>query len=212
MFGDFRCYSMSMLLLWLLVHPALVSAESSKNFYKKGMAAEQRGDLDTAAIPAQVRQMVQSVNPELPVYGAQMLDDAVSASLAERRFSMEVVAAFAATALLLAALGLYGVISFIVNERSHEIGVRLALGAKPGRILNMVLRQGLWLALSGAAIGLIGALIGMWLARELALPELFILDIGDVHFPIIWSIIGSALFVAVLSLLTRATTPGPNEP
>lgn len=140
---------------------------SAYQTHGKELAVFLRGDLDTAAIPAQVRQMVQSVNPELPVYGAQMLDDAVSASLAERRFSMEVVAAFAATALLLAALGIYGVISFIVSERSHEIGVRLALGAKPGRILNMVLRQGLWLALSGAAIGLIGALVAAHLMAGL---------------------------------------------
>lgn len=103
--------------------------------------------------------MVQSVNPELPVYGAQTLDDAVSASLAERRFSMQMVACFAATALLLAALGIYGVISYIVSERTHDIGIRLALGASRTEILAMILRQGLWLAMAGAALGLVGALI-----------------------------------------------------
>ena len=125
----------------------------------KELAIFLRGELDPSAIPDQVRAMVQSVNPELPVYGAQMLDDAVAASLAERRFSMEMVACFAATALLLAALGIYGVISYIVSERSHEIGIRLALGARRGKILQMVLREGLVLALSGAALGVGGALI-----------------------------------------------------
>ena len=125
----------------------------------KELAIFLRGQLDPSAIPDQVRAMVQSVNPELPVYGAQTLDDAVSLSLAEKRFSMEMVGCFAATALLLAALGIYGVISYIVNERSHEIGIRLALGAKRGRILEMVLRQGLTLAIAGAALGLGGALI-----------------------------------------------------
>ena len=125
----------------------------------KELAIFLRGHLDTSAIPEQVRAMVQSVNPELPVYGAQTLDDAVSASLAERRFSMEMIACFAATALLLAALGIYGVISYIVSERSHEIGIRLALGARRDRILGMVLRQGLALALAGAALGVGGALI-----------------------------------------------------
>jgi putative ABC transport system permease protein len=103
--------------------------------------------------------MVQSVNPELPVYGAQTLDDAVSTSLAERRFSMEIVACFAATALLLAALGIYGVISYIVSERTQEIGIRLALGARRGTILQMVLRQGLGLAMAGAGLGLVGSVI-----------------------------------------------------
>jgi ABC-type antimicrobial peptide transport system permease subunit len=102
---------------------------------------------------------VQSVDPELPVYGAQTLDDAVSGSLAERRFSMEVVACFAATALLLAALGIYGVISYIVSERTRDIGIRLALGAERGKILAMVLRQGLGLAMEGAALGLVGSVI-----------------------------------------------------
>jgi len=125
----------------------------------KELAIFLRGQLDPSAIPDHVRAMVQSVNPELPVYGAQTLDDAVSLSLAEKRFSMEMVGCFAATALLLAALGIYGVISYIVNERSHEIGIRLALGAKRGRILEMVLRQGLTLAIAGAALGLGGALI-----------------------------------------------------
>ena len=72
---------------------------------------------------------------------------------------MEMVALFAVTALLLAGLGIYGTISYVVSERTREIGVRLALGAQRGEILGMVLRQGLGLAISGAALGLIGALI-----------------------------------------------------
>jgi predicted permease len=118
-----------------------------------------RGRLDTAATPAQLRAQVQSVNPELPVFGAQTLHDVVSASLSQRRFSMEIVALFALTALLLAGLGIYGVISYIVSERTHEIGIRLALGAKSRDILRIVLRQGLGLAIAGAAVGLLGALI-----------------------------------------------------
>jgi predicted lysophospholipase L1 biosynthesis ABC-type transport system permease subunit len=125
----------------------------------KELAIFLRGDLNASAIPKEVRAMVQSVNPELPVYGAQTLDDAVSASLEQRRFSMDIVAAFAITALLLAALGIYGVISYIVSERTHEIGIRLALGARQGTILQMVLRQGLGLAMAGAGLGLVGSVI-----------------------------------------------------
>lgn len=72
---------------------------------------------------------------------------------------MDIVAAFAITALLLAALGIYGVISYIVSERTREIGIRLALGAERGKILAMVLRQGLGLAMVGAALGLVGSVI-----------------------------------------------------
>jgi putative ABC transport system permease protein len=72
---------------------------------------------------------------------------------------MEMIALFAITALLLAALGIYGVISYMVNERTHEIGIRIALGAERSNILQMILRQGLGLAVAGAAVGLVGALI-----------------------------------------------------
>src|SRR5438270_1077521 len=125
----------------------------------KRLAILLRGHLRAAAIADAVREQVQSLDPTLPVSGAQTLNETVSASLAQRRFLMEIVALFALTALLLAGLGIYGVISYLVSERTHEIGIRLALGAERRNILQMVLRQGLWLALTGAAVGLIGALI-----------------------------------------------------
>jgi predicted permease len=118
-----------------------------------------RGHLDTAATPGEVREQVQSVDPMLPVFGAQKLNETVSASLTVRRFSMEMVALFALTALLLAGLGIYGVVSYMVSERTHEIGIRLALGAQQQNILRMILRQGLGLAIAGAAVGLVCALI-----------------------------------------------------
>src|ERR1700678_1805116 len=125
----------------------------------KDLAIFLRGRLDSAATPAELREQIQLINPELPVFGARMLKDVVTASLSERRFSMEMVGLFALTALLLAGLGIYGVISYLVSERTHEIGIRLALGAQSRNILRMVLRQGLGLALAGAAVGLVGALI-----------------------------------------------------
>ena len=118
-----------------------------------------RGQVDPATISAQVRTQIQSVDAELPVFRAETLDDILSSSLSVRRFSMEMVALFAVTALLLAGLGIYGTISYVVNEQSREIAIRLALGAQRGTILKMVLRQGLSLAAAGAGAGLIGALI-----------------------------------------------------
>ena len=125
----------------------------------KHLAVFLRGRLDAAAIPDRVRELVQSVDPTLPVFGARTLHETVAASLAERRFAMEMVSLFAMTALLLAGLGIYGVISYMVGERTHEIGIRVALGAERRTILRMVLRQGLGLAMTGAALGLACALI-----------------------------------------------------
>jgi putative ABC transport system permease protein len=125
----------------------------------KHLAIFLRGNFDTAAIPDQVREQVQAVDPTLPVFAAQTLSETVSGSLAQRRFSMEMVSLFALTSLLLAALGIYGVISYLVNERTQEIGIRLALGAARRNILQMILRQGLRLALTGAVVGLLVALI-----------------------------------------------------
>jgi predicted permease len=125
----------------------------------KFLALYLRGQVDPAAISAQVRTQVQAVDPEIPVFHAETLDDVLSSSLSVRRFSMDMVALFAATALLLAGLGIYGTISFLVHEQSREIAIRFALGAQRRDILRMVLRQGLGLAAAGAGLGVAGALI-----------------------------------------------------
>jgi len=123
------------------------------------MAIFLRGQLDPTAIEKSVREQVQSIDASLPVFGAERLEQAVSGSLSQRRFSLEMVGVFALTALLLAGLGIYGVISYMVSARTHEIGIRLALGAGRSDIVGMVLRQGLRLAVAGAAVGLFAASI-----------------------------------------------------
>jgi predicted permease len=132
---------------------------SSYQRTSKDLAIFLRGQLDPGAIPAQVREQIQTVDPVLPVFHAETLDDVLSASLSVRRFSMEMVAFFAGTALLLAGLGIYGTISYVVNEQRREIAIRLALGAQRGDVLKMVLRRGLGLAAAGAGLGVAGALI-----------------------------------------------------
>src|SRR6202034_2216804 len=125
----------------------------------KDLAIFLRGQLDPSDLSAQMREQVQSIDATLPVFHAETLDDVISTSLSVRRFSMEMVAFFAATALLLAGLGIYGTISYVVNEQRREIAIRLALGAQRGNILKMVLRRGLRLAAAGAGLGVAGALI-----------------------------------------------------
>ncbi len=121
---------------------------------EKHLAIFLRGQFDLATMADGVREQIQLVDDTLPVYGAQTLNQTVSTSLVERRFSTVITGLFALTALFLAALGIYGVISYDVRERTHEIGIRLALGAERWTIVRMVLGQGVPLVLIGASIGL----------------------------------------------------------
>ena len=91
------------------------------------------------------------------VYGIRTMQDRLYDSLARQRFSSTMLGAFAAFALLLAAVGLYGVMSYLVTQSTHDIGVRVALGARPGNIVGLVVRQGMELAVIGILAGLAGA-------------------------------------------------------
>ena len=93
------------------------------------------------------------MNPENVVYDAKTLDEIVADSLANRRFAMVLLSAFAAIALLLSSIGIYGVISYVVGQRTHEIGIRLALGAQRSDVLQLMLGEGMKMALIGVALG-----------------------------------------------------------
>jgi predicted permease len=107
---------------------------------------------------AAMRQQVNGIDPQVPLYRARTLESYVSDSMAQKRFTGLLYGTFAGLGLLLAVVGLYGVMSHLVAQRTHEIGVRLAVGAARADILRMVLQHGLWLSSVGMAIGTLGAL------------------------------------------------------
>lgn len=112
---------------------------------------------DPAGLAEEVRRAVREVNREAPVFAVKTMDQVLSEATAPRRFNMIIMSVFASVALMMAGIGLYGVMAYSVTERTHEIGIRIALGAQVGNILRMVVGQGLVLALIGVAVGLTGA-------------------------------------------------------
>ena len=116
-----------------------------------------RGRGDATAVTAAMRREARALNPEMPTK-FQTLEQIVSASFDNRRFSMVMLGVFAGAALLLAMVGLYGIMSYITSQRTTEIGIRMALGAQRADMLRLILKQSLILVCAGMAAGIIGAL------------------------------------------------------
>jgi putative ABC transport system permease protein len=147
--------------------------------------------LDAATLIPVVKRAVYQSATDQPIYDVQTMQQVVSDSMSAQRFPMILLAAFAGLALLLAAVGIYGTISYSVAQRIQEIGIRMALGADKGNVLLMFVRQELKLALSGIAIGIVAALI---LTRTLSGFSRLLYEVG-VADPLTFSSVSIVLIV-----------------
>jgi len=137
--------------------PALYSPYTQINPWKRWMAFAVRTQSDPAAMQQAVKTQIWKVDSQLPITKVQTMSEVTAASFAARRFNMLLLSLFAALALVLAAVGVYGVMSYAVTQRTHEIGIRMALGAQMGSVIKLIMKSGLLIAIIGVAIGLGGA-------------------------------------------------------
>jgi predicted permease len=140
--------------------PALQLGQDSTlvDLMLRGMRYAVRTSGDPLAVASTVRRAVQTLDAELPVTHMETGEALIAQSVAGRRFDMLLFGAFAALALVLAAVGIYGLVAYSVAQRQREIGVRMAIGATSGGVVRLVLREGAWTAVIGAACGLVGAM------------------------------------------------------
>jgi len=131
------------------------------------MAIYVRTDVTPSTVMQSLREQVRSLDRDLPVFGETTMTQVAAESVSRRRFAMQVVGLFGVLALLLAAVGIYGVIAYSVTQRTREIGIRVALGASKSAIMRWVLKQGMMLTIAGVVIGLVGAYALTRLLRSL---------------------------------------------
>jgi putative ABC transport system permease protein len=172
----------------------------------RGMFLVVRSSLEDAGLSAAIVREIHAVDPTVVVYGFRTMQDRLYDSLARQRFSSTMLSAFAVFALLLASVGLYGVMSYLVTQSTHDIGILLALGARPENIVGLVIRQGMRLTLIGILAGLTGAAV---LTRVIA-SLLFGVSTTDVAtFLAVPVLLAMVAFAATVIPALRATGVDP---
>jgi putative ABC transport system permease protein len=167
-----------------------------------------RSDADVKSTKEALTQVVHSINPELPVFGVRTMEELRSASMARRQFSLFLMSVFAVVALLLAALGIYGVMAFVVAQRAQEFGIRLALGANPQDILGLAFRPGLILTATGTIVGLAASIAVTRLMSSL----LFGVSASDpMTFAVVPVLLGIVTMAACFIPARRATRVSPMD-
>jgi putative ABC transport system permease protein len=165
-----------------------------------------RASVPPASLAPAVREAVHEVDPDQPVVGVRTMDEVLGRETGQRRVGLTLLAAFAALALLLSALGIYGVLAFFVVQHTPEIGVRIALGARPADVLRLVVGRGMKLALLGVGLGLLGALALTRLMRGL----LFGVSAADpLTYLLIALLLSAVALLACLVPARRATKVDP---
>jgi putative ABC transport system permease protein len=163
---------------------------------------------DPAALAGSVREAIRAVDKAVPIYRLRTMNEVVSASAAPRRVPMLLLSAFAGVAMLLAMLGIYGVTSYHVTQRTHEIGVRMALGAQIRDVLKLVLQRAMLLAVLGIGIGVAGALA---LTRYMTTLLFGVKPIDTVTFIAVAIVLAAVVLVACLVPARRAAKIDPLE-
>jgi putative ABC transport system permease protein len=165
-----------------------------------------RTDSDPLGVLPSLKEAVWALDKEQPFYTVATMDQLISASLAGRRFSLLLLGAFSVIALLLAGVGIYGLVSFSTSQRTHEIGIRIALGARARDVLKLVLREGLALTLAGVAVGLVGSFA---LTRLLKTQLFGVTPTDPITFVAISILLGCVALLAGYVPARRATRVDP---
>ncbi len=165
-----------------------------------------RATADPAALSSAITREIHAVDRDVSVYDIRTMQDRLHDSLARQRFSTTMLGAFAMFALLLAAVGIFGVLSYLVSRCTHDIGVRIALGAQPANIVSLVVRQGMQLAAIGIAAGVIGALA---LTRVMASLLFGVTPTDALTFGAVVLILATVAFFATLLPARRAAAVDP---
>jgi putative ABC transport system permease protein len=167
-----------------------------------------RSTADEKSLMPAIQREIRAVDPDQPVFGIKTMDELISESVSPRRLNTILLTTFAAVALLLAALGIYGVMAYSVSQRTHEIGIRMALGARPGDVLRMIVGQGMILTLAGICIGLIAA---FGLTRLMSSLLFGVTATDPITFIAVALVLGIVAFMASFIPALRATRVDPME-